>query len=120
MNYKVNELNQQKYIECAVEAPPIANQKDALEWVSICSENEVCRLMLHAENLTEDFFKLRTGVAGDILQKLVTYEIKIAAILTPELVNQGRFRDMVLEANRGSHFRVFYNHQDAETWLTRF
>jgi hypothetical protein len=38
-------------------------------------------------------------------------------VLTPELVNQGRFREMVLEANKGNQFRVFYQREAAELWL---
>jgi hypothetical protein len=46
--------------------------------------------------------------------------LKVAAWLTPELVNQGRFREMVLETNRASNeFRVFYDHDQAEEWLLR-
>ena len=73
--------------------------------------------MLYAENLTEDFYQLRTGVAGDILQKFVNYYIKVVAVLTPELVYQGRFPEMVIEANRGRHFQAFYEREKAEQWL---
>ena len=73
--------------------------------------------MLHAANLTDDFYRLKTGLAGDILQKFSTYRIRVAAVLTPELVSQSRFREMVLEANRGSQFHVFYKLEEAEKWL---
>jgi PadR family transcriptional regulator AphA len=117
MNYRVVEQGRKKYIECVPSVKCIENERDALELVVICGENETNRLMLHAENLTEDFYQLRTGVAGEILQKFATYFVKVAAVLSPELVNQGRFRDMVLEANRGRHFHVFYEHEKAEQWL---
>ena len=35
----------------------------------------------------------------------------------PQLVNRGRFQDMVIEANRGSEFRIFYEREPAEQWL---
>jgi hypothetical protein len=57
-------------------------------------------------------------VAGDILLKFSNYHIICALILTPELVGQGRFAEMVGEANRWNHeFRVFYKKQDGERWL---
>jgi hypothetical protein len=108
MNYKVVEQGSKKYIECVPSVKCIENERDALELVAICGENDTNRFMLYAENLTEDFYQLRTSVAGDILQKFVNYYIKGVAVLTPELVNQGRFREMVIEANRGRHFHVFY------------
>lgn len=105
------------YLEC-LPGEVLASEREALELVAACGENGTDRLMLHAGNLTEDFYRLRTGLAGEILQKFGNYRIRVAAVLTPELVNQGRFREMVLEANRGNEFRVFYNREAAERWLT--
>jgi hypothetical protein len=110
-----------KYIEClpGINAGSIKGEQDALEWVALCGEEHIHCLMIHSNNLTQDFYQLQTGVAGAILQKFVTYSIKVAAILTPKLVNQGRFCEMVMEANRGRHFHVFYAIEEAELWLFR-
>ena len=50
-------------------------------------------------------------------RQISNYYIKAAAILTPELVNQGKFQEWVIESNRGNEFRVFYDRDQAETWL---
>jgi PadR family transcriptional regulator, regulatory protein AphA len=89
-----------------------------LELVAACGEYNTDRVMLHASHLTDDFYQLRTGLAGAVLQKFANYRIRAAAVLTPEFVNQGRFREMVMEANRGNQFRVFYDRESAEAWLT--
>lgn len=117
MNYRVVTKNGFKYIDCRNNGNLLQNERDALDWVAICGEHQVSRLMLHAGNLTRDFYDLRTGVAGDILLKFTNYRIKVAAVLAPELVGEGRFREMVRETNRGNDFRVFYRHEDAEAWL---
>jgi DNA-binding PadR family transcriptional regulator len=119
MNYRVVEAGGQKYIECLSGESKIESQKEALELVAICGEHNTRRLMLHQENLPDEFFQLRTGIAGDILQKLTNYRIKTAAIISPELVDQGRFREMALEANRGQSFRIFDNVKEAEEWLIK-
>jgi PadR family transcriptional regulator, regulatory protein AphA len=100
------------------ETDKLSSEQDALELVGVCGEYNTDRVMLHASNLTDDFYQLRTGLAGAVLQKFANYRIRAAAVLTPELVNQGRFREMVLEANRGNQFRVFYDRESAEAWLT--
>jgi PadR family transcriptional regulator AphA len=121
MEYRIVANGSNKYIEClpGINESLIKGEQDALEWIAKCGEEHIQRLMIHAANLTPDFYQLRTGVAGAILQKFVTYSIKVAAILTPELVNQGKFCEMVLESNRGRHFHVFYAIEEAEQWLFR-
>jgi hypothetical protein len=117
LNYRLVEKDECTYIECLEGDQRLDSEREAVDLVGVCGEHGTDRVMLHAENLTDDFYQLRTGLAGDILQKFSTYRIRAAAVLTPELVGQGRFREMVLEANRGSQFRVFYDRPSAEHWL---
>ncbi len=117
MNYQLIENTYHPYIECLPGEGRLDSEQEALNLLAACIENNTNRLMFHAENLTGDFYRLRTGLAGDILQKFSNYHIRAAAVLTPELANQGRFREMVLEANKGSQFRVFYDREAAERWL---
>jgi PadR family transcriptional regulator, regulatory protein AphA len=118
MEYRIVETHGKRYIEGLPGPEKVAGEREALDMVSICVGNETNLLILHAENLTEDFFNLRTRVAGDILLKFSNYHIICALILTPELVGQGRFAEMAGEANRWNReFRVFYGVEEAERWL---
>lgn len=117
MNYRVVHTRAQTYIQCIPGETRLANEQDAVDLVAACGENGAQRLMVFADNLSDDFYHLGTGVAGNILLKFSTYHIRVAAVLTPELVNQGRFREMVLETNRGNQFRVFYDASAAAKWL---
>ncbi|CAK4869389.1 unnamed protein product [Aphanomyces euteiches] len=73
--------------------------------------------MLHEEALTEEFFKLKTGLAGKVLQKLVNYHIKTAAVITKEQTIKGRAKEMLAESNKGHDFRAFASVAEAENWL---
>jgi PadR family transcriptional regulator, regulatory protein AphA len=106
------------YIETLPGGALLDSEQAALDLIVSCGEANTFLLLLHAENLPEDFYNLRTGLAGNVLQKFVNYHIRVAAVLTPELANQGRFGEMVQEANRGNQFHVFYEHASAEHWLT--
>lgn len=117
MNYRVVETAQQKYIECLAGEKRIENEQDALELVAICGENDTNRLMFHGENLSDNFFQLKTGLAGSILQKFANYHLKAVAVISPEQVNQGRFKEMAIEANRGNLFRIYSDRKEAEEWL---
>jgi len=115
----INGINQ-TMIECLPGDGWLEKESQALDLVAACGESGTQNLMIHAGVLTDDFFRLRTGLAGAILQKFSNYHIRTALILSPELVNQGRFREMVLEANRGNQLRVFYNREQAVAWLCQF
>ncbi len=117
MNYRVIEKNNRKYIDCFAAAPPIQNDQEALELIALCIENHTARLMINAEVLANDFFDLKTGVAGQILQKLVNYHIKTAFVIIDEMRIKGRFKEMINESSRGNNFRVFANRDEAEKWI---
>ncbi|UNK17224.1 DUF4180 domain-containing protein [Paenibacillus sp. N3/727] len=119
MNYKIIENGNQKYIEFISTPTPFCTEQDAVDLVALCKENETNLLLLHSHVLSEDFFKLRTGVAGNMIQKFINYHVKTAAVIPKELVNKGKFKEMVLESNHSNHFRVFETREDAESWLLK-
>ena len=116
MEYTTRQIGEQKYIDCA-EISQIGNEQAALDLVGICVEENTERVLLHSGNLPGDFFRLSSGLAGNILLKFYNYSIRVAAVLTPEQVNQGKFYEFALETNRGNQFRIFYNLKEAEEWL---
>ena len=117
MNYTLIHTQGRSYIECQPGEICLRNEADALDLVAACGENGTQRLMIHASNLAPEFFDLSTRVAGEILLKFSNYRIQAAAVLRPEMVERGKFKDFVLETNRGRDFRVFYDRQSAESWL---
>jgi PadR family transcriptional regulator AphA len=117
MRVQLAEKNGCKYVEGTPSEKFIEREEDAVALVGVCGEHSVERLLLHAGNLSEDFFDLKTGLAGAVLQKFVNYHMKVALVIPSDLV-QGKFKEYVLEANRGNHFRAFQDKNEAEIWLT--
>lgn len=95
----------------------LQSESDALDLVALSMEHGCGRILLDAGALPAEFFRLRTGLAGAILQKFVNYHLRVAAVLPHVLSSQGRFGEMVGESNRGSHFRVFEDRSGALDWL---
>lgn len=112
-DYIIKEAYGKKYVEGAF---VLENEQDALDIAAVCSENETSLLLLKHKNLSPDFYDLKTGLAGAILQKFMNYRIIAAAVIPPEYIS-GRFREMVIESNRGTRFRVFAIEKDAIKWL---
>jgi hypothetical protein len=108
------ERSGQRLLEC-VELLPRASE--ALELVSLCHEHDSNRVLIESHTLPAEFFDLRTGLAGEILQKLVNYHVRLAGVFPSESDYNPRFRELLLEAKRGKSFRSFAAREDAEAWL---
>jgi hypothetical protein len=61
-------------------------------------------LAVPCDRLDPAFFDLRTGVAGEIVQKFVTYRIRLMIVgpLPPSAQSSVAFAAFVRESNRGS------------------
>lgn len=112
------EKNEKGYLDVSEINPPISGVQGVLDHlIGVCWEYDVHRVMVDSSCFEEGFYRLRTGIAGDVLQKLLNYHIKTALIITDTKLIRGKFEDFVLEANKGHDFRVFDNKEGAEEWL---
>ena len=117
VNYKIIAINGKKYIECASAEKPIRTEQNALDLISACFENDTNFLLIQAQALADDFFQLRTGLAGSVLQKFINYKIKVAVVMTDQQRVKGKFKEFITEANKGNSVRVFSNKEEAGNWL---
>ncbi|GGK14612.1 hypothetical protein GCM10010124_03960 [Pilimelia terevasa] len=62
-------------------------------------------VVLPVARLGADFFALRTGVAGEIVQKCANYRLRLLVVgdISAHTAASGALRDFVREANRGRH-----------------
>ena len=75
-------------------------------------EADVDRLILPKATLDERFFVLSSGLAGDVLQKFVNYQFKVAIIGDYSGYTSKPLRDFIYESNNASH--VFFVGTEAE------
>lgn len=85
------------------EGLPLKSESDALELVAAARSVDADWVAVRTSQLDESFFRLATGVAGAIGQKLVNYGLGLALVgeLDVHIGNSNAFRDYVREANRG-------------------
>ena len=91
---------------------------DALALISTCLEQGAARVLLESRTLPAAFFDLRSGFAGEFLQKFQNYHMRLAAVFPSQTEYNERFREFLSEARRGRTFRVFAGRSEAEAWLT--
>ncbi len=119
MNYRIVKKENTRYLELFSCEIPVKTERDALELVALCGEHDINLLMIHSKALSEDFFKLKSGVAGAVLQKLINYSVKTALIVPDQSGLGSRFRELMSEANKGSQYRVFGSTAEAEHWFLK-
>lgn len=117
MKFKTREINGKKYIELISTTKPIREENDALDLIALSWENDTKAFMIDHLALSEDFFKLKTKIAGNIIQKFINYGVKAAVIVPAESILKGRFKEMATEINKGNHFRLYESREEAEKWL---
>jgi len=96
---------------------PIAVVDDALRLVEASYERQVRAFLLDHSVLPPEFFDLRTRFAGEFVQKVVNYGLRVAAVFPPDPGHGERFREFVGELRGGHAFRTFETRADAEAWL---
>ena len=73
-------------------------------------------LILHEEELGQDFFRLEEGRLGELFQKLINYDRKAALIVSDDDAYGARVRELINEHRTPSHIRFFKTRSAADTW----
>ena len=119
MKIDVKQNNGATYIECQENECLIEQEQDVLDLIALCGENDTNRLLIHENNLSPDFFDLKTGLAGAIFQKLANYYVRGVAVISFENIKSERFKELIYEYNKGNHFRFYKDKTMAIDWLTK-
>lgn len=94
-NQVIAELTDQNY--------RIFEVQDALDLISGLGDYDCNRIIIREQNLSSDFFDLKTRLAGEILQKFSNYRVKLAIVGDfSQYKNSKSFQDFVRESNRGN------------------
>lgn len=101
---EVLELGGKRVLTYVVEAGSIADPSRALDLIAAASSADADWVVLSVEGLAGDFFSLRSGIAGEFVQKFVNYGRRLAIVgdVSRHVEASTAFRDFVREANRGA------------------
>ena len=92
-----------RVLTCDPEGPTVRSERDAVDLIGAALSNRCALVILPVERLADEFFSLKTRVAGEMIQKFVNYERRLAIIgdIARHLEASGALRDFVTETNRG-------------------
>jgi hypothetical protein len=114
----VIELAGHRCISLAAEGPTISDARDAVRLIEQVLGERASVVVVPAVRFSDAFFQLRTGVAGEVLQKMMNYRLKLAIVgdVSAHVAESKAFRDLVIEADRGRDLIVV---PDVETLRAR-
>lgn len=100
MEIRVHEVNDLKIAEVVSEEVLIQNAQDGLDLMATVYYQEMDGMILHEKNLTPDFFDLKNGIAGELLQKFSNYRMRLAIVGTFEDYTKKSITDFIFESNK--------------------
>lgn len=98
----------------------IKDVQSAIDFVmTIKYETNCNKIVLNKEAIVEEFFILSTGLAGEILQKFINYQVKFAVCGDYSKYTSKPLRDFIYESNSGRDIFFAENEDEAIRMLTK-
>lgn len=97
---RIIETGSYNIAEILSDAIEIKNAGDALDLMGSCYASKAKALILREHNLSAEFFDLKTGILGEILQKFVNYDFRLAVITDRKKYQSKNMQDFIYESNK--------------------
>lgn len=111
MTLTLHEQNGSKVM--IAEGGMLSDVQDALDLMATARHQYDCdKILLPVSAVTPAFFDLRTGIAGEILQKYTNYGVQVAFVGDFSQYTSKALRDFIRESNRGGRV-LFLDSRDA-------
>lgn len=98
-----------KYVQHYLNGTTIAeyNEKGVVlkttqEFLQMIMDSCAEAIIVHAKNIDESFFELRSGLAGDMLQKVVNYRLRLAIVGDFSVFESKSLKAFIVESNRSN------------------
>ena len=104
MKVRIIEINGVKIAVCESNDVIIKDGQSALEFaINIGYEHDCLNIAMDKTVISEDFFKLSTGIAGEVVQKFINFGYRLAIIGDFSGYTSKSLRDFIYECNNGQY-----------------
>ncbi|MFF9086315.1 DUF4180 domain-containing protein [Streptomyces sp. NPDC014991] len=92
-----------RILHCAPDGPLLDGESAALDLIGDAFGHDAQLVAVPVERIADDFFRLRSGVAGAVVQKFVNYRLRLAVLgdISGHVAGSTALRDFVYECNQG-------------------
>jgi Domain of unknown function (DUF4180) len=108
------EYANQRLLVLNAEGPILSRTQDLLDLIQQAFSQKASVLVVPVQRMDPAFFQLRAGLAGEFVQKVVNYQLKLVIVgdISAQVAASDALRDFVREANRGQTI-FFVSHLEA-------
>ncbi len=97
----------------------IKNSQNALDLMANCDYQGARKIIINEKNIIPDFFDLKTGIAGEILQKFVNYDVQLAIVGDFSKYSSKSLRGLIYESNKKGRINFVKSISEAKDKLLR-
>jgi hypothetical protein len=101
MQIESHNINDIKIAEVISSSTVIENVEDGKDLLGNLYFQGYDRIVVHQNSITPDFFDLKTGIAGEILQKFSNYRVRLAIVGDFTQFTSKSIKDFIFESNNG-------------------
>ena len=113
MNIIKHQVNENSIAEVESNEVIISNAQDGLDLLGNLYYQGFDKIIIHEKNLTPQFFDLKNGLAGEILQKFSNYRIPLAIVGDFTPYTGESIRAFITEYNRQGHISFVSSVEEA-------
>jgi len=104
-------------VEGAPDTPFLSASREVGRLLEACFSAHTKRALLYASNLPPQFFDVSSLDAGEVLQKLRNYRVRLAVVSDRATTASTRFHELLAAERRDRHFDLFETRSAAVAWL---
>jgi hypothetical protein len=102
MKIEIHHRNGQKIAEIISDDIIIKSIEDGKDLLGNLYYQGSDRIIVHEKNITPEFFDLKNGMAGEILQKFSNYRVRLAIVGDFSKYTSKSVTDFIYESNKGN------------------
>jgi hypothetical protein len=103
MNIEPHIINDTKIAEVISDETIINKIEDGIDLLGNLYYQGFDKIVIHERNIIPDFFDLKNGIAGEILQKFSTYRVRLAIVGDFSKYKSKSLNEFIYESNKGRH-----------------
>lgn len=108
----IHEIANTKIAEITENGILVNNAEDGLQLLVDIYYQDVDKIIIYKEQLSDDFFDLSTKLAGEILQKFANYRVRLA-IVGQFTDSSQSLQDFIFESNKGKQVNFVSSSEEA-------
>jgi len=98
----------------------ITDEQSALDLIATVRYETGCdKMILSKDAVSKEFFDLSTKLAGEVLQKFINYQMRIAFVGDFSVYSSKSLKDFISESNRGNAIFFLSNEEEAMEKLSK-